>query len=89
MSASTILGGWAAPMVSAFTAFACLTSLGSWMMLVGQAGVRAANDGNFPKVYGEVDSNGIPKKGLLLKRGENDRADGTDYPDELYWRQSF
>ena len=35
-------------------------------MLVGQAGVRAANDGNFPKVYGEVDSNGIPKKGLLL-----------------------
>ena len=53
-------------LVSAFTAFACLTSLGSWMMLVGQAGVRAANDGNFPKVYGEVDSNGIPKKGLLL-----------------------
>ncbi|STV39334.1 Lysine/cadaverine antiporter membrane protein CadB [Klebsiella pneumoniae] len=66
ISASTILGGWAAPMVSAFTAFACLTSLGSWMMLVGQAGVRAANDGNFPKVYGEVDNNGIPKKGLLL-----------------------
>ena len=56
----------AATLVSAFTAFACLTSLGSWMMLVGQAGVRAANDGNFPKVYGEVDSNGIPKKGLLL-----------------------
>jgi len=66
ISASTIMGGWAAPMVSAFTAFACLTSLGSWMMLVGQAGVRAANDGNFPKVYGEVDKNGVPKKGLLL-----------------------
>ncbi len=66
VSASTIMGSWAAPMVSAFTAFACLTSLGSWMMLVGQAGVRAANDGNFPKVYGEVDKNGIPKKGLLL-----------------------
>lgn len=32
------------------------------MMLVGQAGVRAATDGNFPAVYGEVDSNGIPKK---------------------------
>ncbi|MEX5716602.1 hypothetical protein IC615_26240 [Serratia ureilytica] len=24
--------------------------------------VRAANDGNFPKVYGELDKNGIPKK---------------------------
>jgi len=66
MSASTMVGGWAAPAVSAFTAFACLTSLGSWMMLVGQAGVRAAKDGNFPKVYGELDKNGIPKKGLLL-----------------------
>lgn len=68
ISASTILGGWAAPMVSAFTAFACLTSLGSWMMLVGRAGVRAANDGNFPKVYGEVDSNGIPKKACCWRR---------------------
>ncbi len=66
ISASTILGHWAAPLVSAFTAFACLTSLGSWMMLVGQAGVRAAHDGNFPQIYGELDSNGIPKKGLLL-----------------------
>ncbi|EGI5934719.1 cadaverine/lysine antiporter [Salmonella enterica subsp. enterica serovar Urbana] len=66
ISASTMLGDWAAPIVSAFTAFACLTSLGSWMMLVGQAGMRAANDGNFPKIYGEVDRNGIPKKGLLL-----------------------
>ncbi|CAI0956393.1 Arginine/agmatine antiporter [Serratia quinivorans] len=66
VSASAIMGNWAAPLVSAFTAFACLTSLGSWMMLVGQAGVRAANDGNFPKVYGELDKNGIPRKGLLL-----------------------
>ncbi|WP_165460346.1 cadaverine/lysine antiporter [Atlantibacter sp.] len=66
VSASTMVGNWAAPVVSAFTAFACLTSLGSWMMLVGQAGQRAADDGNFPKIYGELDSNGIPKKGLFL-----------------------
>ncbi|MBJ3814592.1 cadaverine/lysine antiporter [Shimwellia pseudoproteus] len=66
VSASTMVGGWAAAAVSAFTAFACLTSLGSWMMLVGQAGARAAHDGNFPKVYGEMDKNGIPKKGLFL-----------------------
>ena len=46
ISASTILGGWAAPMVSAFTAFACLTSLGSWMMLVAlmnSAGGKASD----------------------------------------------
>ena len=36
------------------------------MMLVGEAGKRAANDGNFPKIYGETDKNGVPKKGLIL-----------------------
>ncbi|WP_392449566.1 cadaverine/lysine antiporter [Edwardsiella piscicida] len=65
-SASMILGPWAAPVVSAFTAFACLAALGSWMMLVGQAGVRAARDGNFPRIYGEVDAHGVPRKGIVL-----------------------
>lgn len=65
-TASTMVGNWAGPVVSAFTAIACLTSLGSWMMLVGQAGARAAHDGNFPAVYGEMNDKGIPKKGLLL-----------------------
>ncbi|BFU59871.1 MULTISPECIES: cadaverine/lysine antiporter [Rodentibacter] len=65
LSASKIIGEWASPFVSAFTAIACLTSLGSWMMLVGQAGLRAANDGNFPKVFGETDRNGVPRKGLI------------------------
>ncbi|HHQ4571429.1 MULTISPECIES: cadaverine/lysine antiporter [Aeromonas] len=66
MASSAIFGSWSAPFVSAFTALACFTSLGSWMMLVGEAGKRAANDGNFPKIYGEVDKNGVAKKGLIL-----------------------
>ncbi|MGL5288760.1 MAG: cadaverine/lysine antiporter [Aeromonas sp.] len=66
MAASAIFGNWSAPFVSAFTALACFTSLGSWMMLVGEAGKRAANDGNFPKIYGETDKNGVAKKGLIL-----------------------
>ena len=61
-----MVGDWAAPVVPAFTALACLTSLGSWMMLVSQAGACAAKDGNFPKIYGELDKNGIPRKGLIL-----------------------
>ena len=36
------------------------------MLLVTQAGARAAQDGNFPKVYGELDKNGLPRKGLIL-----------------------
>ncbi|MDR0805878.1 MAG: cadaverine/lysine antiporter [Enterobacteriaceae bacterium] len=66
ISASKMVGEWATPFVSAFTAIACLTSLGSWMMLVGQAGRRAALDGNFPKLFGEVDKNDVPKKGLIV-----------------------
>lgn len=65
-SASLMVGSWAAPVVSAFTAFACLAALGSWMMMVGQAGVRAARDGNFPKIYGEIDDRGVPRKGIIL-----------------------
>lgn len=66
LATTALFGSWTAPFVSAFTALACFTSLGSWMMQVGEAGKRAANDGNFPKVFGETDRNGVPKKGLLI-----------------------
>jgi len=66
MATTVIFGSWSAPFVAAFTALACFTSLGSWMMLVGEAGKRASHDGNFPKVYGETDKNGIPRKGLVM-----------------------
>lgn len=38
ISTSTILGGWAAPLVSAFTAFRLPDVSGLWMMLVGGLG---------------------------------------------------
>ncbi|KQA17597.1 cadaverine/lysine antiporter [Vibrio metoecus] len=66
LATTALFGSWTAPFVSAFTALACFTSLGSWMMLVGEAGKRAANDGNFPKVFGETDRNGVPKKRYWL-----------------------
>ncbi len=66
LATTAIFGNWSAPFVAAFTAIACFTSLGSWMMLVGEAGKRAAHDGNFPKVYGDVDKSGVAKKGLVL-----------------------
>ena len=66
LATNAIFGTWTAPFVAAFTALACFTSLGSWMMLVGEAGKRAARDGNFPAVFGETDKNGVAKKGLIL-----------------------
>lgn len=61
-----IFGHWAGAIVSIIIAFACLVSLSSWMMLVSQAGLRAAEDGTLPKVFSEVNQKGIPTKGLLL-----------------------
>ncbi|MGL4475512.1 MAG: cadaverine/lysine antiporter [Shewanella sp.] len=66
LATTEVFGAWTAPFVAAFTALACFTSLGSWMMLVGEAGKRAAADGNFPKIFGETDKNGVAKKGLIL-----------------------
>ncbi|MBV8649195.1 cadaverine/lysine antiporter [Paludibacterium sp.] len=66
LATSHMFGNWATPLVSAFAAFACFTSLGSWMMLVGEAGRRAAADGNFPAIYGKTDKNGVARVGLLL-----------------------
>lgn len=56
---------WAPRVVSAIIAFACLASLGSWMMLVSQAGVRAAKDGTFPNIFGRINKKGIPVFGLI------------------------
>lgn len=61
MTGSTLVS----EVVSAIVAFACLASLGSWMMLVSQAGVRAAKDGTFPNIFGRVNKKGIPAFGLL------------------------
>lgn len=66
LSSAKMVGDWVKPFVSAFTAIACLTSLGSWMMLVGQAGLRAAKDGNFPAVFAQTDNNNVPRKGLII-----------------------
>ncbi|NDV26439.1 cadaverine/lysine antiporter [Desulfovibrio sp. JC010] len=58
--------GYVPKVVSAVTAFACLASLGSWMMLVSQAGARASSDGTLPEVFGRKNSHGTPVMGLVL-----------------------
>ncbi|MCF6807999.1 amino acid permease [Thiotrichales bacterium 19S9-12] len=66
LAISHMFGAWGAPVVSLIVAFACLVSLGSWMMLTAQAGARAAHDGTLPKIFGELNKNKMPVKGLLL-----------------------
>ncbi len=61
-----MFGGWTQPIVSAVTAFACLASLGSWIMMIAQAAARAAKDGTLPAVFGKKNKNGVPAKGIVL-----------------------
>lgn len=66
LSFGTILGDWVKPFVSLFTAVACLASLGSWMMLVGQAGAAASKTGTLPKIFGKENKKKIPVEGLII-----------------------
>lgn len=64
--AGHMFGSWAPKIVSAVFAFACLCSLGSWMLMVSQSGVRASRDGTLPSVFAKVNKKGIPANGILL-----------------------
>ena len=66
LAAGHMFGAWAPKIVSAVVAFACLASLGSWMLLVSQAGARAAHDGTLPSIFSRTNKKGIPATGILL-----------------------
>lgn len=65
LAAGHMFGPWAPKLVSAIVAFACLCSLGSWMLLVSQAGARASQDGTLPNIFGRVNKRGIPAAGII------------------------
>lgn len=60
------LGG---SIVSLCAAAGCLGSLGGWVMATGLTAKAAAQDGLFPKVFGQCNSVGTPVKGLLIVAG--------------------
>ncbi len=67
LAINLILGGHdLSTIVAIITAFACLTSLSSWILLVAQAGARAAHDGNLPAIFGKLNKNNIPSAGIIL-----------------------
>jgi len=65
LAAGNMFGPWAPKLVSAIVAFACLCSLGSWMLLVSQAGARASKDGTLPNIFGRINKKGIPAAGII------------------------
>lgn len=61
-----LFGSWIVLFVFVFIVLVCFMLFGFWMMLVGEVGKCVVNDGNFLKVFGEIDCNGVLKKGLLI-----------------------
>ncbi len=62
----TSVATWIKYVVAGVTAFACLISLSSWIMMIAQAGARAARDGTLPLVFNDTNKKGVPVKGMLL-----------------------
>lgn len=66
LASSHMFGNWTAGIVSAVTAFACLASLGSWIMMIAQAAARSAKDGTLPSIFAKVNKKGIPAPAIII-----------------------
>jgi len=60
------IGAPAAIVISICAVLKSVGSLGGWMLLVGQSAKAASDDGMFPKVFGQLNENGVPKQGLII-----------------------
>jgi arginine:agmatine antiporter len=65
-AAGLALGPAAAIIISACAVLKALGTLGGWMLLVGQSGKAAADDGMFPSIFARVNRNGVPGVGLVI-----------------------
>ena len=65
-AARMAVGPWGAVVISICAVLKSIGSLGGWMLLVGQSGKAAADDGMFPRVFAAVNRNGVPSQGLII-----------------------
>jgi arginine:agmatine antiporter len=65
-AAGLALGTSGAVVISICAVLKSLGSLGGWMLLVGQSAKAAADDGMFPRVFGDLNANGVPARGLII-----------------------
>jgi arginine:agmatine antiporter len=60
------IGAPAAIVISICAVLKSIGSLGGWMLLVGQSAKAAADDGMFPKIFGNLNKHGVPQRGLII-----------------------
>jgi arginine:agmatine antiporter len=65
-AARIAIGTWGAVIISVCAVLKSVGSLGGWMLLVGQSGKAAADDGMFPQVFARINRHGVPGVGLVI-----------------------
>jgi arginine:agmatine antiporter len=65
-AARMAVGEWGAIIIAVCAVLKSVGSLGGWMLLVGQSGKAAADDGMFPRVFARLNRNGVPSHGLII-----------------------
>jgi arginine:agmatine antiporter len=65
-AARMAVGTWGGIVISICAVLKSVGSLGGWMMLVGQSGKAAADDGMFPRIFAAVNKHGVPGYGLVI-----------------------
>lgn len=64
--AAEIFGPWAAIAIAIAAALKATGTLGGWMLVTGETGVRAAQHGFLPGIFGRLNARGAAAWGLLI-----------------------
>ena len=65
-AARIAIGNWGAVIIAVCAVLKSVGSLGGWMLLVGQSGKAAADDGMFPQIFARINRHGVPGAGLII-----------------------
>ena len=68
-AAQTMWGGWAGSLIAVAAIISSIGALNGWTLLMAQVPMAAARDGVLPKVFADLNGNGVPAKGIVLSVG--------------------
>ncbi len=68
-AAQTMWGGWAGGIIAVAAIISSIGALNGWTLLMAQVPMAAARDGVLPKIFADLNGNGVPAKGIVLSVG--------------------
>ena len=68
-AAGVMWGHWAAVVISVAAIISSLGALNGWTLMLAQVPMAAAHDGAMPPIFGQLNSRGVPARGLMISVG--------------------